>query len=231
MNEKSLSTSGRDVLLVDDENRLRDMLTSTINGMDFVTTAVGSAESALRLLAERAFDIVIVDLNLPGMTGMQLFEKLRQQWPDVAVIVLTGHGDLESAKAAIRLDVVDFLTKPCAMRDLELALGRARQRRLERTAPPVAEKAFEEPPGKAPPPQIPAPAPPPVPAPAESPKSMDEIERESILAALSHHDGNRAAAAAELGISVRKLYYRLGQYQKTGLAPAQTAVNRSDSPK
>ncbi len=70
-------------------------------------------------------DIVLLDLNLPGMTGMDFFRKLRDRWPITQVIILTGFGDLESAREAIRLDVVDFLTKPCHLGELEQALDRA----------------------------------------------------------------------------------------------------------
>jgi DNA-binding NtrC family response regulator len=131
---------------------------------------------------------------------MELFARLRRQQPQVQVIVLTGFGDLESAQQAVHLDVVEFLTKPCALGDLEIALDRARAR-LSR---PVVERAQ------------PAPPPPPRRADPDESNALEAVERRHILAVLEKNHGNRAATAAELGISLRKLYYRLGQYQREG---------------
>ena len=96
------------VLVVDDEGRLRDVLTRAIASWGFQVAGARSAEEALRLMQASKFDISIVDLNLPGISGIELFEKLRAIQPEHQVIVLTGFGNLEAARAAIRLDVVDF---------------------------------------------------------------------------------------------------------------------------
>ena len=210
---------GRQVLLVEDETRLREMLTRAIHEMGFAPTAVGQAEAALRLLEHRPFDILIVDLNLPGIGGLQFLEQAHARWPASQAIILTGFGDLEAAKQAIRLDVVDFLTKPCPLGELEVALDRARTRRLqsaggeparvaEMSRAARAEEAREEAAGAhgADPGAEPTP-------------SLEEMEQRHILAVLEKNHGNRTATAAELGISLRKLYYRLGQYQKQGLIP------------
>ena len=205
---------GRQVLLVEDEPRLREMLTRAIHEMGFVPTAAPQAEAALRLLeqrGERGFDILIVDLNLPGMGGMELLEQARSRWPATQAIVLTGFGDLDAAKLAIRLDVVDFLSKPCPLGELEVALDRARNRRLRAAGvDPASAVSPRESAGPAvdEDPAEPSPAP-----------SLEELEQRHILAVLEKNHGNRTATASELGISLRKLYYRLGQYQKQGLIP------------
>ena len=211
---------GRQVLLVEDEVRLRDMLARAIHEMGFHPTAAPQAEAALRLLeqkGERGFDVLVVDLNLPGMGGLELLEQVHARWPQTQAIVLTGFGDLDAAKLAIRLDVVDFLSKPCPLGELEVALDRARNRRLKAVgfAPPdsAADAAAVETggalsPGGAEGHHQPPPAP-----------SLEEVEQRHILAVLEKNHGNRTATAAELGISLRKLYYRLGQYQKQGLIP------------
>lgn len=200
----------REVLIVEDETRLREMLTRAVREMGFNPTAAASAEAALRAAEARAFDLLILDLNLPGMSGLDMLERLRQHQPDVQVIVLTGFGDLEAAKRAIHLDVVDFLTKPCALGSLERALDRARRRRFKAVEPelPIPEPEPEPEPARFQPPD-----------PAQPGMSLEELEQRHILAVLEKHRGNRAATATELGISVRKLYYRLGQYQKQGLIP------------
>ena len=195
----------RDVLIVEDELRLREMLTRAVREMGFVPAAASTAEAALREAENRTFDILILDLNLPGMSGLDMLERLRQSQPDIQVIVLTGFGDLDAARHAIRLDVVDFLTKPCALGTLEVALDRARRRRYKNSEfeLPLPEPAqFQQPP------------------PSEDGRmSLEELEQRHILAVLEKNNGNRTATAAELGISVRKLYYRIGQYQKQGLLP------------
>jgi DNA-binding NtrC family response regulator len=208
---------GRQVLLVEDEGRLREMLTRAIHEMGFVPTAVGLAEQALRLLEARPFDILVVDLNLPGMGGLAFLEAVRGRWPTTQAIILTGFGDLEAAKQAIRLEVVDFLTKPCPLGELEVALDRARNRRLHAAGGEAARGTglardavlLNEPAGE---PEGPVDA-------LVATPSLEEMEQRHILAVLEKNHGNRTATAAELGISLRKLYYRLGQYQKQGLLP------------
>jgi DNA-binding NtrC family response regulator len=199
------------ILVVEDEPRLREMLLANITEMGMEPSGTASAESALKLLDHQVFAAAIVDLNLPGMGGMDFCERVRQRWPLVQLIILTGFGDLESAKRAIRIEAVDFLTKPCGMDNLEAALGRARLRWLDRWLaladyrnPPVEEETETEPSASS------------KPNSPVSPVSIDDMERKLIFAAIERHDGSREAAAAELGISVRKLYYRLRQYQQRG---------------
>ncbi len=186
------------VLVVEDEPRLRDVLTRAIPDMGFSVCGVGRACEALDTLDEQRVDIAILDLNLPDMDGLELFQLIHERWPQTQVVILTGHGNLDAARKAIRLDVVDFLSKPASLGELEVALDRARRRRPD-TAPPVlAEEAPAEQP------------------PAAAARTMQDVEREHILEVLARNSGNRAATAAELGISVRTLYYRLSEYQRSG---------------
>jgi DNA-binding NtrC family response regulator len=176
------------VLVVEDEPRMRELLLDVLPDMGFPeTTAVRSAEEARRALDATPADILLLDLQLPGASGMELFEEVRRQSPHAQVIVLTGHGDLDAARAAIHLDVVDFLRKPCHLGELEVALHRARQRVRPAASPAVSMDKSE-------------------------PMTLAEVEREQIFAALKRHQGNRTAAAAELGISRRTLHYRLREY-------------------
>src|SRR6476661_4903444 len=125
---QSLPT-GREVLVVEDELRIRTMLSQALKEMGFNATLTASAEAATRALAQHSFDILILDLNLPGVNGMEFLQSVRKAHHDIQVIILTGFGDLESARLAIHLDVVEFLSKPCALGSLEMALGRATKRR------------------------------------------------------------------------------------------------------
>ena len=216
---------GQPVLLVEDESRLREMLVQGTREMGFAPAGAASAEQALRILDRTPYPVIVVDLNLPGASGLEFLQTVRQKWPTTQAIILTGFGDLQAARQAIHLEVVDFLTKPCALGDLEIALGRA-FRRLQQIEPTALDPKYEDldPNDDPPPPEHPQ-------SPSKKPRStmaftpregsealsMEDVERQAIFAMLEKHNGNRAATAAELGISVRKLYYRLGEYQKKGL--------------
>ncbi|HEV8605687.1 MAG TPA: response regulator [Tepidisphaeraceae bacterium] len=188
------------ILIVEDEPRMRDLLLRAISSWGHKTAAARSGEEALRMIEKDPPHILLLDLNLPAMSGLDVLEKVHQSHPATQVIILTGFGDLDAAKKAIHLDVVEFLTKPAHLGQLEQALDRARKRLEE--SPTVT----------------PIPSPPPMTPPDLPPATtLDEVEREHILAALARNSGNRSATATELGISLRTLYYRLNEYQKQGL--------------
>jgi DNA-binding NtrC family response regulator len=178
-------------MIVDDEPRLREVLMRSTRASGFRVFGARSAEHARRMLQQESIDIIVLDLNLPGLDGLQFLEQLHRQKAQVQVIILTGFGSLDAARKAIHLDVVDFLTKPCALGDLEIAIDRACRRLAGELPAPISND--------------------PVVAPQAT---LDELERVHILAALDRHNGNRAAVAAELGISERTLYYRLANYAK-----------------
>ena len=185
------------VLIVEDEPRLRELLLDVVPDMGFAASAARTAEEAARLMEAEPREIVILDLQLPLMHGMDLFRQVRERWPTTQVIVLTGFGDLESARDAIRLDVVDFLSKPCHLREMEVALDRARRRMAAIVTAPVPKPA----------------APAPLPSAAEDAESLADVERQQILKVLARHGGNKTRAAAELGICRRTLHYRLASYR------------------
>jgi DNA-binding NtrC family response regulator len=182
------------VLVVDDETRLREVLQRAIASWGFNAQSARSAEEALKMMQASPFDVSILDLNLPGIGGIELFERLHSIYPRHQVIILSGFGDLDSARAAIRLDVVDFLKKPCHLGELELALHRATQR----LSPPALPIAPAEP------------------LPADPGPTLQAVEREHILASLRKNQGNRTATALELGISRRTLQYKLSEYERQG---------------
>lgn len=203
------SDGGRRVLVVEDEPKLRSMLVRAIREMDFTVTDAATAEAGFASLDPAGGDIAVCDLSLPGMDGLELCRRIRERWPWMQVIILTGHGDLEAARRAIHLDVVEFLTKPCPLTEIEQALDRAvRRRRHGIIARTLIDAAPDPEPGAIPPFEA-------VSSDA-GPRRLEEVERDHILAALARHDGNRTRAAAELGISVRTLYYRLKNYEVQG---------------
>jgi DNA-binding NtrC family response regulator len=203
------------VLIVEDEPRLRDLLQRALPDMGMQGRGVGSAEQALKMMEQEPHAILILDINLPGMSGLELLEKVRERWPKTRAVVLTGYGDLDMAKQAIRLDVDDFLTKPTPLGDLERALDRARKKWDELTGPKLPKRTVEE----EPPPRDQMPMYDDDGQELEgAARTLAELERKHILESLSRNDGNREKTANELGISVRKLYYRLAEYQKQGFA-------------
>jgi len=187
---------GLHVLVVEDERRLRALLLEMIPELGFAVAGAGSAEEALRILESGPCDILLLDLQLPGMSGIELFEKVRARWPSTQVVILSAFGDLETARRAIHLDVVEFLCKPFHLRDIELAFDRAR-RRIARTDPVDAHSTISSDMS------------------AET-VTLAQSEYRQILAALKHHAGNRTAAAEALGISRRTLHYRLAEYRERG---------------
>lgn len=205
--QKPTPSRSRRVLIVEDGARFREMLTRAIREMDFEPHPVDSAESAIKLLGKEPVEIAMVDLGLPGMPGLELCHYLRNHYPAVQIIILTGYGDLHAAKQAIRLDVVDFLTKPCDHKELEVALDRALRK--------IQHNDNKDPdPSRWTPEDI-----------ASSnytgdtdvhnahQLTIEQLERQHIQDAIKRNNGNRAMAAKELGISVRTLYYRLSRYK------------------
>jgi DNA-binding NtrC family response regulator len=188
------------VLLVDDEPRLRRLLGQSIEQLGFGCDAVGSAERAWRRLHEAPPTLAILDLNLPEMDGMTLLEQIHAEQPDLPVIILTAFGDLPTAQQAIHLDVVDFLTKPYQLRDLEQALDRAFKRSQIQSSASACKtdrsQAFDRP---------------------VEPSPLAEVERQHVLATLEYYQGDRPRTAEALDISLRTLYYRLERYRDQGV--------------
>lgn len=107
----SPSTSSRGILAVDDEEPIRGLLKYYLGPKyDLVTTS--SAEEAMEALQARSFQLVITDIGLPGQTGFDLCETVKQGHPDTVIMMITGLFDAQYAKRAIDAGVFSFLTKP-----------------------------------------------------------------------------------------------------------------------
>jgi DNA-binding NtrC family response regulator len=193
------------VLIVEDEQRMRDLLLRSLTNWGFEASAARSAEEAMRTVDQAPPDIVLLDLNLPGMDGLQFFQALRQKQPEVQGIVLTGFASIEAAKQAVHMDMVEFLTKPCHLGEVEQALDRAMRRIAPPEPPIVPDPGFAEGGDSFERQEVDG-----------SPRTLEEVEREHILSTLQRQGGNRTATATELGISRRTLYYKLTEYQKQG---------------
>jgi response regulator RpfG family c-di-GMP phosphodiesterase len=119
------------VLVVDDERGPRESLRMILSPTYDLVLASGGAE-ALQILHTRPVDVVTLDLAMPGLRGHELMRAIRVEFPDVEVIVVTGHGSLESATDAIRLGISDYLQKPFDVVQVTAAVYRALARRRGR---------------------------------------------------------------------------------------------------
>lgn len=112
------------ILLVDDDQKLRRVLSMRLSALGFEVTAVESAEAALQSLDSAQPNVVLTDLRMPGMDGLQLLQRLQITRPALPVIILTAHGDVPEAVRATQEGAVAFLTKPVAREQLEDLLQR-----------------------------------------------------------------------------------------------------------
>lgn len=116
------------VVLIDDEEDIRDVLTVALQDSGYEVTAAEDGESGLRLCAESSPQIVITDIRMPGMDGLQVLAALKKKTPDIEVIVATAFGEMDVAIQALQLDASDFITKPISAEALHLAMNRAKER-------------------------------------------------------------------------------------------------------
>ncbi len=113
------------ILIVDDDDDTAVLLRDSLRKRGFDVDAVNSGQQALEHLRTEPADVVVTDVQMAGMTGIQLCEELRLRYPDLLPIVLTGQGGLDTAIAAIRAGAYDFITKPVKVDALAIAVGRA----------------------------------------------------------------------------------------------------------
>jgi two-component system, NtrC family, C4-dicarboxylate transport response regulator DctD len=106
-------TQHMNVMLVEDDQDLRDATCDTLTTANFSVHAFAQAQAALDNLGAVVPDVILSDMRLPGMSGLDFLDKVRQQAPDIPFVLITGHGDVGSALRAMRAGAHDFLEKPC----------------------------------------------------------------------------------------------------------------------
>ena len=130
------------ILVADDEPGLREFLADTLALDEHEVTVAVDGRDAIRRLDERAFDVVLTDLKMPGVDGIGVVKKVRSDAPETEVVVLTAHGSIENAVEAMKLGAFDYLTKPLGSPDeLRLLVSRALDRRRLVDARARAERA------------------------------------------------------------------------------------------
>jgi len=125
------NTNQARLLILDDEPHIRTALVEILNLEGYFTQEASSGAEALELLCQEPYDLMVLDLNLPGMDGVEVMEVALQLNPDLLIIILTGHGSLESAIAAVKSKAVDYLLKPTDAHTLICAISKALQERME----------------------------------------------------------------------------------------------------
>lgn len=113
-----MSDATGSILLVDDELPIRLTLGDQLRRRGFVVETAENGEQAVALLFQRPFDVLVVDLKMPGMDGIEVARRARERQPEIAVLVLTGHGSLESAIEGIHLGVFDYMLKTTPPREV-----------------------------------------------------------------------------------------------------------------
>jgi DNA-binding NtrC family response regulator len=101
------------ILLVDDEERFRLTLGKRLTERQLDVVTVGSGEEALREVKGKPFDVVILDVKMPGLDGIETLKEIKKINPDVEVVLLTGHASVDAAVDGMRLGAYDYLMKPC----------------------------------------------------------------------------------------------------------------------
>jgi DNA-binding response OmpR family regulator len=125
------------ILIVDDEPNIRHVLERTLHNQGYLLDLAASGEEALRQLPQQSYDLILLDLRMQDVGGVQVLREARRLDPAVIVIILTAHGSLESAVDALRLGAFDYLFKPAAPAAIRARVKEGleqRQRALQREA-------------------------------------------------------------------------------------------------
>src|SRR5215831_16235102 len=118
------------ILVVDDESAVQDILGVFLETEGYRVATVGSGEEALARIEEQEFDVIVADVVMPGLSGLEVLERSRELRPRAAVVLMTGHATVEMAIEALRKGACDYLQKPFGLHDL----ARCVQRLLRRPA-------------------------------------------------------------------------------------------------
>ena len=126
---EKMRQGGIRVLFADDEAHLRDLMQMELPRLGHEVTVCADGTAALRALERGSFDAALLDIRMPGISGIEVLGQIKQISPDTQVIILTGQATVDTAVQALRLGAYDYLTKPCKWAELEVLLQRIGERR------------------------------------------------------------------------------------------------------
>ncbi len=118
------------VLLVDDESDFLDVMRERLAARGFEVSTSVSADEALNKIKDDFYDAVILDLQMPGMDGIEALKKMKESSPELQVILLTGHGSVEKGVEAIKLGAMDFFEKPADLETISEKIKKAKEKKM-----------------------------------------------------------------------------------------------------
>jgi DNA-binding NtrC family response regulator len=133
------------ILLVDDDAAFRGVMQSELQRMDFTVSSAATGAEALRVAGELQPEIVLLDLRLPDGSGLDVLKSLRSSVPGADVIMLTGHGSIDTAIESVRMGAFDYIPKPCPLDELEVRIRRALERQALRSRASLLERGLTPP--------------------------------------------------------------------------------------
>jgi two-component system nitrogen regulation response regulator GlnG len=113
-----------DILVVDDDDVIRETLQELLSA-DYSCQTAATAEEALAKLEAQSFDVVLTDISMPGLNGMELLKRVVEKYPGTPVIIISGHSDQDHAQGLIRRGAFDYLLKPFRLEVVESSVKRA----------------------------------------------------------------------------------------------------------
>src|SRR5437773_1284749 len=113
------------ILLVDDDSAFRLVMSGELRRLGYDVATASCGEEAVASLERHEPEIVLLDLRLPGMDGLRTLKAIRARSPSVEVIMLTGHGSIDTAIESIREGAFDYVTKPCPLDEIQMRVHRA----------------------------------------------------------------------------------------------------------
>jgi DNA-binding NtrC family response regulator len=106
------------ILVIDDEEVVRLSYMRTLASEHCNVQVVNSGHDAIALMESQTFDVVLLDMNMPGMDGLSVLKVIKQRWPECEVVIITGYPGVDSAKQAVSLGAYDYLSKPAGPDDV-----------------------------------------------------------------------------------------------------------------
>lgn len=173
------------VLLVDDDQRLRSRMARAFEERGYETQQAGGYDSAVASASEESAEYAVVDLRMPGKSGLELVRALHEIDPSTKIVVLTGYGSIATALQAMRLGATHYLTKPADVDEVLAAFDR------DREAPTSGAVEDQE---------------------HHATPSLARVEWEHIQRVLTDCDGNITKASQRLGIHRRSLQRKLAKF-------------------
>jgi DNA-binding NtrC family response regulator len=120
------------ILIVDDEERFRNTMRKLLSIEDYDASVAGSGSEALDALRENSYDLVILDVRMPEVSGVQVLSEIKKLDPTIEVIIMTGYASVDTAKEIMKLGAYDYLLKPYAISELLEKIDAAYERKLGR---------------------------------------------------------------------------------------------------